>query len=362
MEIGIVGLANTGKSTLFNALTKAGAASSSYPFSTKDANVGTVQVPDRRLDALFDLFKPPKKVPAYIKFVDAAGLVQGASRGEGLGNKFLATIREMDVIAHVVRCFKDPDVMHVLNSVDPLRDIEVVETELMLADLESVEKMYDKNSGEVRAGKKEAKDKQERLTKIRDLLRAGKPASEAGYSEAETHDFNLITTKPFFYAANTDETPDPAMMAKLRDYAKARNIKLVEISAKIEAEMTELPDEEKHAFLKDMGQDYTGLEKMILAGKELLNLINFFTAGSDDEVRAWTCTKGSKAPQAAGKIHTTIEKGFIRAEIYSFEDIMLHKDEKVLKEKGLIRSEGRDYVMQDGDIVFFKFSPQAGKK
>lgn len=361
MEIGIVGLANTGKSTLFNALTKAGAASSNFPFSTKDANVGTVQVPDRRLDALFEIFKPPKKIPACIKFVDVAGLVQGASRGEGLGNKFLATIREVDVILHVIRCFRDPDVMHVLNSVDPLRDVEIVETELMLADLESVEKMWEKNTGDVRGGKKEAKEKQEKLGRIKALLTEGKPAGAAGYTEQETHDLNLLTTKPVFYAANMDEKPDPEMTGKLRDYAKARGIKLVEISAKIEAEMTDLPDEEKRAFLKDMGQDYTGLEKVILAGKELLNLINFFTVGSDDEVRAWTLRKGLKAPQAAGRVHTSIEKGFIRAEVYSVEDIEKYREEKILKEKGLIRSEGREYVVKDGDICFFKFSPQAGK-
>jgi len=356
MEIGIVGLANTGKSTLFNALTRAGAASSSYPFSTKDANVGTIQVPDRRLDALFEIFKPPKKIPAYIKFVDVAGLVQGASRGEGLGNKFLATIREVDVIVQVIRCFSNPDVMHVLGSVDPLRDVEIVETELMLADLESVEKMWEKNSGEVRSGKKEARDRQEKLAKIKALLTEGKPAAMAGYTERETHDLNLLTTKPVFYAANTDEKPDPAALGRLRDYARARNIKLVEISAKIEAEMTELPDEEKHAFLKDMGQDYTGLEKVILAGKELLNLINFFTVG-EDEVRAWTLRQGLKAPQAAGRVHTAMEKGFIRTEVYSVEDIEKHRDEKTLKEKGLIRSEGREYVIKDGDVCFFKFSP-----
>ncbi|MBI4802602.1 MAG: redox-regulated ATPase YchF [Elusimicrobia bacterium] len=356
MEIGIVGLANSGKSTLFNALTRAGAASSSYPFSTKDANVGTVQVPDRRLDALFELFKPPKKVPSYIKFVDVAGLVQGASRGEGLGNKFLGTIREVDVIAHVVRCFRDPNVVHVLNSVDPLRDAEIVETELMLADLEAVEKMLDKNSGDLKSGKKEAKERQEKLEKLKALLAEGRFAGEAGYTAEETRDFNLLTTKPVFYAANTDEKPDPIMLGKLRDFAKARGIKLVEISAKIESELIELPEEEKRAFLKDMGEEYTGLEKMILAGKELLKIINFFTVG-EDEVRAWTLRQGLKAPQAAGRVHTDMEKGFIRTEVYSVEDIEKYRDEKTLKEKGLIRSEGREYVIKDGDICFFKFSP-----
>ncbi len=356
MEIGIVGLPNVGKSTLFNALTKAGAASSNYPFTTIDPNIGVASVPDKRLDALFDLFKPPKKVPSYIKFVDIAGLVKGASKGEGLGNKFLANIREVDAIVQVVRVFKNPDVVHVLGEVEPIRDIEVIETELMLADMETVDKALEKNQRDLKARTKDAEEKKARLEKIKGLLAEGKPARDAGYTIEEVRDFNLLTVKPVFFVANTSEQPDKEVLAGLREYIKARGAILVEISAKIESEISELPDEEKAVFMKDLGEDYTGLEKMALAGYQLLNQISFFTAGSEDEVRAWSLTRGLKAPQAAGRIHTDFEKGFIRAEVYSFDDIMKYKDEKTLKEKGLIRSEGKEYVMKDGDICFFKFN------
>ena len=356
MEIGIVGLPNVGKSTLFNALTKAGAASSNYPFTTIDPNVGVVPVPDKRLDALFDIFKPPKKVPSYIKFVDIAGLVKGAAKGEGLGNKFLANIREVDAIVQVVRVFDNPDVVHVLGEVDPLRDIEIIETELMLADLEAVEKMLEKNAGAARSGDKAARLRQDRLETLKKLLAEGRPARNAGYSAAEVRDFNLLTVKPVFFVANTSESPSPEVQAKLREFAAARGLILVEISAKIESEMVELPDEERAAFLKDLGEEYTGLEKMILAGQKLLDLISFFTAGSEDEVRAWSLRRGLKAPQAAGRIHSDFEKGFIRADIYSFEDMVKYRDEKTLREKGLIRSEGKDYVMRDGDVCYFKFN------
>ena len=337
MEIGIVGLPNVGKSTLFNALTKAGAASSNYPFTTIDPNIGVVPVPDKRLDALFDLFKPPKKVASYIKFVDIAGLMKGASKGEGLGNKFLANIREVDAIVQVVRVFKDPDVVHVLGDVDPIRDIE-------------------ENGRDLKARTKDAEEKKARLEVIKKLLADGKPAREAGYTVDEVRDFNLLTVKPVFFVANTSEQPDKEVIAKLREFIKARNAILVEISAKIESEIIELPDEEKAVFLKDLGEDYTGLEKMATAGYKLLDQISFFTAGSEDEVRAWNLRRGLKAPQAAGRIHTDFEKGFIRAEVYSFDDIMKYKEEKVLREKGLIRSEGKEYVMKDGDICFFKFN------
>lgn len=356
MEIGIVGLPNVGKSTLFNALTRAGAASSNYPFTTIDPNIGVVPVPDKRLDALFDLFKPPKKVASYIKFVDIAGLMKGASKGEGLGNKFLANIREVDAIVQVVRVFKDPDVVHVLGEVDPVRDIEVIETELMLADMESVDKAIEKNGRDLKARTKDAEEKKVRLEAIKKLLADGKPAREAGYTLDEVRDFNLLTVKPVFFVANTSEQPDQAVLAKLREFIKARGAILVEISAKIESEIIELPDEEKAIFLKDLGEDYTGLEKMAIAGYKLLDQISFFTAGSEDEVRAWNLKRGLKAPQAAGRIHTDFEKGFIRADIYSFDDIMQYKSEKALKEKGLIRSEGKEYVMKDGDICFFKFN------
>ncbi|MDP2864978.1 MAG: redox-regulated ATPase YchF, partial [Elusimicrobiota bacterium] len=287
MEIGIVGLPNVGKSTLFNALTRAGAASSNYPFTTIDPNIGVVPVPDKRLDALFDLFKPPKKVASYIKFVDIAGLMKGASKGEGLGNKFLANIREVDAIVQVVRVFKDPDVVHVLGEVDPVRDIEVIETELLLADMESVDKALEKNQRDLKARTKDAEEKKVRLEAIKKLLADGKPAREAGYTIDEVRDFNLLTVKPVFFVANTSEQPDQAVLGKLRDFIKARGSILVEISAKIESEIIELPDEEKAVFLKDLGEDYTGLEKMALAGYKLLDQLSFFTAGSEDEVRAW---------------------------------------------------------------------------
>ncbi|PIU19328.1 MAG: redox-regulated ATPase YchF [Elusimicrobia bacterium CG08_land_8_20_14_0_20_59_10] len=356
MEIGIVGLPNVGKSTLFNALTKAGAASSNYPFTTIAPNVGVAMVPDKRLDALFDLFKPPKKVASYIKFVDIAGLVKGASKGEGLGNKFLANIREVDAIVQVVRVFKNPDVVHVLGEVEPIRDIEVIETELLLADIETVDKALEKNQRDLKARTKDAEEKKVRLEKIKGLLADGKPAREAGYTIDEVRDFNLLTVKPVFFVANTSEQPDEEVLGKLREYIKTRGAMLVEISAKIESEISELPDEEKAGFMKDLGEEYTGLEKMAIAGYQLLDLISFFTAGSEDEVRAWSLKRGLKAPQAAGRIHTDFEKGFIRAEVYSFADIMQHKEEKALREKGLIRSEGREYVMKDGDVCFFKFN------
>ena len=356
MEIGIVGLPNVGKSTLFNALTKAGAASSNYPFTTIAPNVGVAMVPDKRLDALFDLFKPPKKVASYIKFVDIAGLVKGASKGEGLGNKFLANIREVDAIVQVVRVFKNPDVVHVLGEVEPIRDIEVIETELLLADIETVDKALEKNQRDLKARTKDAEEKKVRLEKLKGLLAEGKPAREAGYPIDEVRDFNLLTVKPVFFVANTSEQPDIEVLAKLREYISARGAILVEISAKIESEISELPDEERAVFMSDLGEDYTGLEKMALAGYKLLDQISFFTAGSEDEVRAWSLNRGLKAPQAAGRIHTDFEKGFIRAEVYSFDDIMKYKDEKTLREKGLIRSEGKEYIMKDGDICFFKFN------
>lgn len=356
MEIGIVGLPNVGKSTLFNALTKAGAASSNYPFTTIDPNVGVVPIPDKRLDGLFNLFKPPKKVPSYIKFVDIAGLVKGASKGEGLGNKFLANIREVDAIVQVVRVFDDPDVVHVLGEIDPVRDIEVIETELILADIEAVDRMLERNGGAARTGVKAAKEKQERLETIKKVLNEGRPARDAGFTEEETYDFNLLTTKPVFYAANTNEKPNMEKLQKLRDFIKNKNAILVEISAKIESEIAELPEDEKAMFLKDLGEEYSGLDKMVLAGQKLLNLISFFTAGSEDEVRSWNLQKGLKAPQAAGKIHSDFERGFIRADVYSYEDIIKYGSEKALREKGLIRSEGKDYIVQDGDICFFKFN------
>jgi GTP-binding protein YchF len=356
MEAGIVGLPNVGKSTLFNALTNAHAASSNYPFTTIEPNVGIVSIPDRRLDKLFEIFKPPKKTPAYVKFVDIAGLVKGASKGEGLGNKFLANIREVDAIIHIVRCFKDNDVVHVLGEVDPIRDIEVIETELILSDLQSLDKMIDKNSGAARTGDKEAKEKQDKLLKLKEILSSGKPASASGLNPNDLKEFNLLTSKPVLYVANTAENPDMEIINKLSEYIKSRQAKLITISAKIESEIIELPPLERAAFLKELGEQYTGLERVIRGASELLNLISFFAVGSEDEVRAWSIAKGTKAPQAAGKIHSDIEKGFIKAEVYSFDDIEKYGSEKILKEKGLVRLEGRDYEIKDGDICFFKFN------
>jgi hypothetical protein len=254
----------------------------------------------------------------------------------------------------VVRAFADPDVVHVLGGIDPVRDIEIIETELMLADLEAVDKMIDKNSGSARTGNKEAKEKMEKLQKLRDLLTGGKPASEAGYAREEIRDFNLLTDKPVLYAANTAEKPDMAVVGKFKAFAESRKAGFVQISAKIESELIELPDDERAIFLKDMGEQYTGLEKIIRASTDLLKLASFFTVGSEDEVRSWTIPEGTKAPQAAGKIHSDIERGFIRAEVYSFADIEKYREEKILREKGLIRSEGREYVVKDGDVCFFK--------
>jgi len=355
MEIGIIGLPNVGKSTLFNALTNAGAASSNYPFTTIDPNVGVVPVPDRRLDRLEELFKPEKKTPSLIKFVDIAGLVKGASKGEGLGNKFLANIREVDAVIHVVRLFDDPDVVHVMGGVDPVRDVEIIETELMLADLDTVTKMLDRFAGQARTGDKTAKERLVQLEQMKVCLEQGKPVSSIGLPPEVFREVQLLTSKPMLYVGNNSEKRNPAAAKALQDLAKAHNAGFVEICGRLEEEISGFSPEEKKEFLKETGNTYTGLERVILESKKLLSLIVFLTAG-ETEVRSWIITQGTTAAKAAGKIHSDFERGFIRAEIYSFEEIDKYGDEKTLKEKGLIRSEGRDYVMKDGDVCLFRFN------
>lgn len=356
MDIGIVGLPNVGKSTLFNALTNAGAQASNYPFTTIEPNVGVVPIPDKRLDDLFALFNPPKKTAAFIRFVDIAGIVKGASKGEGLGNKFLANIREVDAIIHVVRLFEDENITHVSGNVDPLRDIEIIETELMLADLESVEKMLPKQESMSKSGNKEALAKLDVLRRLQKCLAQGKAASSLDLSEEEKKDLQLLTLKPMLYIGNNSEKPNKENAQKLKDHAKKAKAGFVELCVKFEAEIAELSDEEKKLFLAEAGSEYTGLEKITREGMSLLNMCTFFTAGSELEVRSWLIPVGCPAPQAAGKIHSDIERGFICAEVYGVDDILKHKSEKILKEKGLIRQEGRDYIVKDGDVCVFRFN------
>ena len=355
MEIGIVGLPNVGKSTLFNALTSANAQASNYPFTTIEPNVGIVAVPDVRLKRLAGIFNPKKTTPASVRFVDIAGLVKGAASGEGLGNKFLSHIREVDAILMVVRLFKDPDVTHVMGEVDPERDVSVIETELILADLASLEKQKDKLFGKAKSGDKESREMLESLEAVKAVLDSGRPARSCEINPKTLASFSLLTSKPVLFVGNTDETPDPALVAKFEELAKKRGAGALTLCSKIESEIAQLNSEEREAFLGEMGIKTTGLERVILAAYQILGLCSYFTAG-EDEVRAWTIPVGAKAPQAAGVIHSDFEKGFIRAEVYSFKDIAAHLKESVLREKGLIRSEGKDYIVKDGDVCFFKFS------
>ena len=364
MELGVVGLPNVGKSTLFNAITKAGAESANYPFCTIEPNVGVVAVPDKRLDALGKLYNTQKITHASLKFVDIAGLVKGASRGEGLGNRFLASIRECEAIVHVVRCFEDANITHVEGSIDPIRDIETINIELSLADLDSVIARLEKTQKKAKQGDKEAKQEVEILNKIREKLENGQPARMADLSKEEkeiANSFFLITTKPVIYACNISENDlgkeedSIENVRKVKEFAKAEESEVLVISAKVEQELTELDDEERQVFLEDLGLKESGLDRIIQIGYRLLGQISFLTAG-EKEVRAWTIKKGFKAPQAAGKIHTDFEKGFIKAEVVSYETLMACGGYTQAKEAGKVRIEGKDYVVQDGDVMLFRFN------
>ena len=350
MDIGIVGLPNVGKSTLFNALTRGHAASSNYPFTTISPNVGVVTVPDDRLERLAGIFKPKKTTPATVRFVDIAGLVRGASKVEGLGNQFLSHIREVDAVLHLVRLFEDTDVSHALEGVDPERDIGVVETELVLADAASVDKQIEKLSPRAKTGEKDARARLQALEKLRETLWQGKPAVGSGLK-----DLFLLTDKPVLYAGNTDERPQGPSVEAFEKAVRSRGGEPLFLCAKIEAELSQLAPSERGAFLAELGLREGGLERVVRAAYRRLGLASYFTKASD-ELRAWTVPEGTRAPQAAGVIHTDFEKGFIRADVYSFAELDRHGSEAALREKGLIRSEGKEYGVQDGDICLFKFS------
>ncbi len=363
LEMGIVGLPNVGKSTLFNAITKAGAEAANYPFCTIEPNVGMVEVPDARLKVLGDMFRSKKITPSVMRFVDIAGLVRGASKGEGLGNKFLAHIREVDAVAQVVRCFEDGNVTHVEGGIDPIRDIEIINTELYLADMETVEKRLERLVKLMKTGDKKVPLEKAALEKVLKGLGEAVPARQQDLTDGERdflHDLQLLTMKPVLYVANVaeDDVADPAScapVAAITEYAAAEGAEVIAVSAKMEEEVAELPDAEALEFLEMAGLKEPGLDRLIKAGFKLLGLMTYLTAG-EIEARAWTIMKGTRALQAAGKIHTDFEKGFIRAEIVSYKDLVECGSKAAAREKGLVRLEGKDYVMQDGDVVEFRFN------
>ena len=362
MKIGVVGLPNVGKSTLFNAITEAGAESANYPFCTIEPNVGVVDVKDERLEVLGKMYNTKKITPASIEFVDIAGLVKGASQGEGLGNKFLSHIREVDVICFVVICFDDPNIINVNDSVDPIRDIEIINLELILADLETVSKRYDKLFKLARVGEKQSEQELNVLKKLKTALEKGENARTVVLDEEEqkiANSFFLLTTKPVIYCANISEKDigkdDNEYVLKVKEYAKKENAETIALCAKIEEELTKLDKDEREMFKAELGIKESGLDKLVKAGYSLLGLMSYLTAG-ETEVRAWTIKKGTKAPQAAGKIHTDFERGFIKAEVVKYQDLVDAGSYLKAKENGKVRIEGKDYVVCDGDVMLFRFN------